>query len=108
MGRNEKTSERASVTLSVTCESHGHSQFASRLETSYLFGVPLHGFLGKRETVRGRIEEKTFHNGGSSPAVSNIALEREENERKEKKEVFATQGIIPSRKPAKLSLALLN
>jgi len=53
--------------------------------------------LGKRETVRGRIEEKTFHKGGSSPAVSNIALEREENKRKEKKEVFATQGIIPRR-----------
>ena len=32
----------------------------------------------------------------------------EENKIKEKKEVFATQGIIPSRKPAKLSLALLN
>jgi len=78
------------------------------LEAYYLFCVPLHGFLGKRETVRGRIEEKTFHKGGSSPAVSNIALEREENKRKEKKEVFATQGIIPSRKPAKLSLALLN
>jgi len=72
------------------------------------FAVPLHGFLGKRETVRGRIEEKTFHKGGSSPAVSNIAFERKENKRKEKREVFATQGIIPSSDPAKLSLALLN
>jgi len=52
---------------------------------AYYFCVPLHGFLGKRETVRGRIEGKTFHKGGSSPAVSNIALEREENKRKEKR-----------------------
>jgi len=35
-------------------------------------------------------------------------LEREEKKRKEKKEVFATQGIIPSRNPAKLSLVLLD
>jgi len=55
------------------------------LEGYYLFCVPLHGFLGKRETVRSRIEEKTFHKGGNSPAVSNIALEREENKRKEEK-----------------------
>lgn len=61
-----------------------------------------------KERLRGRIEEKTFHKGGSSPVVSNIALEREENKIKDKKEVFATQSIIPSRNPAKLSLALLN
>jgi len=41
--------------------------------------------LVKREIVRGRIEGKKFHKGGSSPAVSNIALEREENKRKEEK-----------------------
>jgi len=57
-----------------------------------LFGVPLHGFLVKRKTVRGRIEGKTFHKGGSSPAVSNIAFESEENKRKEEKGSFCNTG----------------
>ena len=93
MGRNEKKSERASVTLSVTCESHGRSQFTSRLEAYYLFCVPLHGFLTKRETVRGRIEERQ-----SARVVvllqSLISLWKEKKRKEKKKRKFLQHRVL--------------